>query len=1311
MDRPRNDDDNVTASSLPIEDAARAEDMELGLKKKKDATVGVIDTVPAQAAEVDDDLRNIYDMVDAFRTNSFVANPLIGVLVAYPLGIFLSQVLPKGKIFGEFTLNPGKFSHKEHGLIYIFCNSGANTAYALYNIIGQRYKLGQNLSIGWAIVFAIVTQIFGYGLAGLCRRYLVRPAAMLWPTNLSIIAMLNSLHEKSNDDEQYKTSRFSFFWIASSCAFAYQFFPLYIMPVLSAVSWLCWVTPLSSNTHFLASAQTNGGMGLLSLSFDWNIVSTMFPITSPLWAILNQMVGLWLFMWIITPIMYFNNAFGIDQRIGADPSQGPNGTDSEFPFGRVLNSPALFNRDGLKVPTRAFVHTSNLSLNEPFYQANAPIYLTTYFALEYACSFLVFFAALVHVGLWYGADIWHRFRTAIRDLDKQDVHAQLMDAYPDVPDLWYGFLLLANIGLAIAVCQVGGFDLPWWGVILGFALACVSILPIGIIQAISGQQIGLNVMSEFMIGLILPGRIAAVMAFKTLSYMSMYQGLSLVADLKLGHYMKIPPRALFVVQLYSTIVASLINVLSGCWIYESFGRSKTRHYNDDDPTSPFIWRLDDPAAAPVGWTANGYNVFLSAGAIWGAIGPARFFGPGSPYYKTLFAFIVGAVAPLIPYYMHKAFPNGYWNLVNIPLIAIFPIEAGQLNSSLVTPFLLAFVVNYVLKKYRHAWWRKYAYVLSASLDSGLAFSLLVVFFAFQYNAFYQIPFPTWIGNPYDQEHCAPDYWLTCNDNYVQGSARNQSYDFTTDALEPFICKSLHIMPTSARQHLPPSEMRRQELAASAVNRMYAVLSSSLDLGATAPRQSPDVIELAFLARALVVIHGENTPPRNHNPNNDFLHLAVREVLGTVGKLRTGVAGVQDVLHAIQACGALMVAASTGTGLKKSRGQARAVVQRRRFPTELIKNVMAFLDNRTLRESFVDVGGDWTVEAERLTWARRWACRVDACGMPPILGLEVAVSPVNPFAWITSVRMESDPSLPFLKGCFALRTLRISFEWEARYVPEVFEACRRIETLEICNRRSKGTMDDMDFVVDKTAYGSLKSITLFDFPAHYNPWRHLLHGILENVPLSTLKLFNFTTTHRNMQLPRMSIRNLEVRCISPHVIAQFITASLPHSFHITDREYGIIDWSPVANALSTNAHIKNLHGMFAAEPCGFYDVLRECASFRLDNLAGSFLDGAMLSTPAFKGIRALQVRGPRIREVLEASRTHCRGVESLSVCGADDGADAYGDVMIDCVRNMKRLSYVQWRAGLVSVEMGRRIDSLATSCAHVKFDVHYGVCNE
>lgn len=80
------------------------------------------------------------------------------------------------------------------------------------------------------------------------------------------------------------------------------------------------------------------------------------------------------------------------------------------------------------------------------------------------------------------------------------------------------------------------------------------------IQAITNQQVGLNVITELIIGYALPGRPIAMMMFKTWGYITMAQGkilhnlpnllsinysssaLNFTSDFKLGHYMKVPPR-------------------------------------------------------------------------------------------------------------------------------------------------------------------------------------------------------------------------------------------------------------------------------------------------------------------------------------------------------------------------------------------------------------------------------------------------------------------------------------------------------------------------------------------------------------------------------------------------------------------------------------------------------------------------------------------------------------------------------------------------------------------------------------------------
>ncbi|KAJ1560022.1 hypothetical protein HK405_008508 [Cladochytrium tenue] len=732
----------------------------------------------------------IYDIVDAVvpRTDDPTlpaVNPLILVLIAYPMGNAMAATLPRRPLLFDISLNPGPFSIKEHALIYVFASACTTPAYALYNIIGQRYFLYQDsLSLSSCVLFSIATQCFGYGLAGLCRKFLVRPAAMLWPANLSTIALLKSLHAyapaladplKYKEEIEVHRSRFRFFWVATLCVFAWQWVPGYFAPLFAAVSVLCYAAPQSSRPDVVRALGSGyGGMGLLSVTLDWSLVTLFAPITTPLWALLNQFFGLWFLAWFLTPLLWARDAFGMDSSLGADPRDGPNGS-GVFPLGHALNTGHLLNKDGLYIRTTALVDLTTLGLNETFYDENAPIRISTWFTVIYISSFVTFAGCLTHVWIWYGKDILHRFRTTVHDLDTRDVHAQMMDVYAEVPDLWYAVLLAVTLGVGVGVCQWGGFQLPWWGVLLGFVFALVSMIPIGTIQAISGQKVGLNVMSEFLIGAILPGNISGVMAFKTFSYMAMYQGLLLVSDLKLGHYLKIPPRAMFAAQLAATLLAAVVNVYAAVFIYEAFGRTD-EHSVPGDLTSPLVWRLQS-GSPPVGWTANQYQVFISAGAIWGAVGPSRFFGLSSPYAGALGGFLAGVVLPFVPYLLHRASPHGggYWHLVNVPVLADVIFNPGDTLSCLVTPVAVGVAVNYFARKHRRAWWGRHAFVLAAALDSGTAAALAAVFLAFTIrdqsgSGGPRALFPFYALNRFDPELCAPDFYQTCKENAVNGGA-------------------------------------------------------------------------------------------------------------------------------------------------------------------------------------------------------------------------------------------------------------------------------------------------------------------------------------------------------------------------------------------------------------------------------------------------------------------------------------------------------------------------------------------------------------
>lgn len=59
--------------------------------------------------------------------------------------------------------------------------------------------------------------------------------------------------------------------------------------------------------------------------------------------------------------------------------------------------------------------------------------------------------------------------------------------------------------------------LAWWAFLLAVAISFAFSLPIGIIEAVTNNRIGLNVLTEFVFGYIQPGRPLALMLYGTSS--------------------------------------------------------------------------------------------------------------------------------------------------------------------------------------------------------------------------------------------------------------------------------------------------------------------------------------------------------------------------------------------------------------------------------------------------------------------------------------------------------------------------------------------------------------------------------------------------------------------------------------------------------------------------------------------------------------------------------------------------------------------------------------------------------------------------
>jgi ABC-type antimicrobial peptide transport system permease subunit len=115
--------------------------------------------------------------------------------------------------------------------------------------------------------------------------------------------------------------------------------------------------------------------------------------------------------------------------------------------------------------------------------------------------------------------------------EQLDIHARLMTRYPQVPEWWYLCIFLSMFAFGVISIKVWPTQFPVQYFVLALAIAFAYVIPIGMIQAITNQTVGLNVITELIIGYALPGHPIAMMMFKTWGFNTMYQGTANLAAL------------------------------------------------------------------------------------------------------------------------------------------------------------------------------------------------------------------------------------------------------------------------------------------------------------------------------------------------------------------------------------------------------------------------------------------------------------------------------------------------------------------------------------------------------------------------------------------------------------------------------------------------------------------------------------------------------------------------------------------------------------------------------------------------------------
>lgn len=125
----------------------------------------------------------------------------------------------------EWSLNPGPFNIKEHTVIAIMANAAVGPVYAVNMTLVMEKYYHRPVGAGFDFCVALSTQLLGFSLAGLTRRFLVWPASMIWPSNLVVCTLLNTFHAEDDDGSDGSLTRFRFFMYVSLGAFVWYWIP------------------------------------------------------------------------------------------------------------------------------------------------------------------------------------------------------------------------------------------------------------------------------------------------------------------------------------------------------------------------------------------------------------------------------------------------------------------------------------------------------------------------------------------------------------------------------------------------------------------------------------------------------------------------------------------------------------------------------------------------------------------------------------------------------------------------------------------------------------------------------------------------------------------------------------------------------------------------------------------------------------------------------------------------------------------------------------------------------------------------------
>ncbi|KAL4258388.1 oligopeptide OPT transporter family protein [Pleurotus pulmonarius] len=653
-----------------------------------------------------------------FKPVQMTVSSVFLLLLIYTAGNAWATFLPRstwvtGTRFGFLSgvfhfINPGPFTLKEHVVSSLVASTAAGGSTAVMNFAVQRLFYDTHVGAATAVLATFSTACFGYGLVGLLRPLTVYPSEMVYWFNLPTVSVFQALHFDTSANKK----RLRVFWLSFTGMFVYEVIPSYIFPLLNGFNIFCLASQHAPQrtrdvfTNLFGGSDGNEGLGFLSLSFDWQYIGSTF-MSLPLIQQANSWIG-YALCYIILMVIYYSNAWGAQS----------------FP----MLSSSIFSSNGSRYQQRAVFGTT-FTLNETALEEVGLPSLTGSDVYANLTANLAIGGLIAHCIFFWGSYARDSFISA-RNGTQADPHYQAMKKYKEAPWWWYAILLVLSFVAGLVVVLTGETTLPWWSYIIALILG-TFITPFStLLFARMGNGIATNQLMKMVAGAVNPGRPVANLYFSMWSHDVVSTSISLAGDLKMGQYLKIPPRVMFLTQVWGTILGAAINYAVMTSVVDAQREILL------DPTGTNVWSGQVPQS------------LNSAAVTWSLA--KQLYSFNGPYWIVPMSLLIGMVPTIIQWFIARRWPRiGPIQVDNVMLPIIYMYSAWMsvgVNSTITSSIIVGLVSQLWLRRYHPGWYRKYNYILGA-LDGGAQIMIFILSFAVFGASGASRPFPTWAGNP------------------------------------------------------------------------------------------------------------------------------------------------------------------------------------------------------------------------------------------------------------------------------------------------------------------------------------------------------------------------------------------------------------------------------------------------------------------------------------------------------------------------------------------------------------------------------------